>query len=290
MEALVAALEQAGAGAAIAGGTPHAAERAVVVKPTLPPGSERESHPLTYADPVLVEALAAWLADLGCRVTIGVSGPEGVASARAVGYADGAVIDLAAEVDPFHYGGAIGEHAVSRAWLEADARVLVGKARSDRQLLYAGALVGALAPVPDSGELARRFATPRELARCVGEVLGKLPVAFGVIDAIFSADGPAPPHGRGHEVRTGFVVASCDLLALDWVLGELLALNGPELCPVVRELLELRGPIALTRRGDLAELEDWRGPGYLRAALATMGAGRPWGALLGAREVPWTAR
>jgi hypothetical protein len=80
------------------------------------------------------------------------------------------------------------------------------------------------------------------------------------------------------------------MLALDWVLGELMALDGPELNPLIREALHRRGPLDLDRRGDLSELEPWRNPSARRVALSDVGAGRWWGAMLRSREVPWTDR
>jgi uncharacterized protein (DUF362 family) len=286
------ALEQSNAAeelAAAAGGR-EPADCRVVVKAALPPGSAREDPPLSYADPALVQALAAWLAERGFRaVSIAVPGPDAAATAATVGY-DAAVLDLASEPVPFHYGGLIGEHPAARVWRDADIRILVGKARTDRQLLYAGAMLGALGCVPDSDRLARRLPRPDDLARCACDVLAGLPVAFGVLDAWRAADGAGPPRRSGHARATGCVLASADLLALDWVLGELMDLDGPELSPVVGEALQRRGPIQLKRRGVLTGFDPWSNPGALRAVLASVGAGRWWGSLTGSKGVPWTAR
>jgi uncharacterized protein (DUF362 family) len=262
-----------------------------VIKPTLPPRVVRTDRPLTYAEPALVNALVDRLRSDGWReVGIGVLGPEGIDSAVAVGYRADALIDLVATTERFHYGGLIGEHDVASAWLHADARIVVGKARSDRQLFYAGAMLAVLGCVPDSSELAGRFAPPYEIAVCAAEILAKLPIAFGLVDALWSADGSGPPSRPGTARRTRSVIASSDLFALDWVLGELLGLDGPELSPVVAEALYRHGAVELTRRGDLESFEGWEGPGDIRVALASLGAGRFWGGLSGAKEVPWTAR
>jgi hypothetical protein len=248
-----------------------------VIKPTLPPRVVRTDRPLTYAEPALVNALVDRLRSDGW-------GEIGI------GYRADALIDLVATTERFHYGGLIGEHDVASAWLHADARIVVGKARSDRQLFYAGAMLAVLGCVPDSSELAGRFAPPYEIAVCAAEILAKLPIAFGLVDALWSADGSGPPSRPGTARRTRSVIASSDLFALDWVLGELLGLDGPELSPVVAEALYRHGAVELTRRGDLESFEGWEGPGDIRVALASLGAGRFWGGLSGAKEVPWTAR
>jgi hypothetical protein len=182
---------------------------------------------------------------------------------------------------PFRYGPTIGEHPVASAWLQADARVIVGEAVADRQLLYAGAIVAALGCVPDSAPLSRKIVSARGLGRAACEILKRLPVAFGVLG------------GAGAE-QAHAVIASADLLALDWVLGELIGLDGPGLSPAVAAMLEDRGAIDLDRRGELTEWDTRRwSPSVVapaRAALADLGAGRPYGRLLGAKEVPWTDR
>ena len=266
------------------------AQARVVIKAVLPPGTEREPIPLTYCDPELVELLAAALREAGfTTVAIAVPGPDGSATARSVGYQT-QVLDLGDRVEKFHYGGLIGEHQAAAAWLCADARILVGKARCDRQLLYAGAMIGALGCVPASKELARRLVSAHDVAMCTADVLEKIPIAFGVIDAWCASDREVSATGTGAAQATHAVLASADLLALDWVLGELMDLDGPDLNPVVKEALNRRGPIDIERLGDVTEWDTWRNPTPLRAALADIGAGRWWGRLAGAREVPWTAR
>ena len=254
-----------------------------LIKPLLPPGV----HPgdtAAYVDPSLVASLIRWLGDHGWSdVAVAVGGPDGVRTARAVGY-DGAVVDLLEECDLVQFGGPLGEHEVSRAWTQADLRIVVGKARTDTQLFYGGAMIGVLGAVPQSRELARRIATSHEVAVCVSDVLERLPVAAGVIDV-----SPATA-GSAEDRRGARVLVSPDLLALDWVLGELMSLDGPELNPVIREALHRRGPLELDRRGDLSELEPWRNVSAARVALSDLGAGHRWAALVGSQGVPWTDR
>jgi hypothetical protein len=258
--------------------------RRALIKPQLPPGVTA-AETARYADPSLVASLSQWLSDRGWSdVAIAVPGPGGVQTARDVGY-EGPVLDLSEDREPFHFGGLIGEHEVSRAWAAADLRILVSRGRTDAQLFYAGAMIGVLACVPQNEELARRIVTSHELAVCVNDVLESLPVAAAVIDVSQEPQGGGPP-----DRDQARVLVSSDMLALDWVLGELMALDGPELNPLIREALHRRGPLDLDRRGDLSELEPWRNPSARRVALSDVGAGRWWGAMLRSREVPWTDR
>jgi uncharacterized protein (DUF362 family) len=262
----------------------------IAIRPVLPPGLSGETPPLAYADPELVEALVTWLGERGrTDVTIAVAGPGGVQTATRVGYKS-AVRDLTSDMVTFQYGGLIGEHEVSGCWSGADVRILVAKARTDRQLMYCGAIVSALGAIPKSEALARRFSGAYEIAECAADVLERLPVTLGIIDAWACADESISEGGGGSGRATGSVLASTDLLALDWVLGELMGLDGPELNPVVKAQLVRRGAIDIDRWGDLTEWQPWRNAPAMRSALAQTGAGRRWGSLAGWREVPWTAR
>jgi uncharacterized protein (DUF362 family) len=260
----------------------------IVIRPVLPPGVPRQTAPIDYVDPKLVEALVAWLRDRGrAEIAIAVPGPGGAQTARVVGY-EHPVRDLTRDAAPFHYGGRIGDHPVSSSWKDADVRILVAKARTDRLLMYRGAIVCALGTIPCSDKLASRFAGAHDIGECAAEVLDRLPVTFGIIDAWHAADDASD--GRGSPRETGAVLASSDLLALDWVLGELMGLDGPQLNPVVKSQLIRRGALDIDRWGDLTEWDPWRNPGVTRSAIVQAGAGRPWGPLAGWREVPWTAR
>jgi hypothetical protein len=258
----------------------------VVIKPVLAPTAIPTPAPRPYASPALVQALATWLRTLGfANVTIAVSGPYGESAARRVGYR-GRVHDLTHDTDMFHYGGLIGRHIVSRTWRDADLRVLVGRALPDRQLIYAGAMATALGCVPDSDSLARRCVSGSAIAACANDLIEAHPATFGVVDGWNddeSADdaSPAPTHA---------VLVSADLLALDWVLGEVAGLDGPQLSFIVAEALRRRGIIDIDRAGALTEWEDWRSPSSTRVVVTDTAAGRWWGRLAGWREVPWTAR
>lgn len=284
-EALVYALRKAGLERALEPWRQKASCK-LVVKPVLAPGAEIERPPLRYAEPELVESLVAWLHDRGfSEVKIAVSGPRGEAAASRVGYTS-QVWDLTSDETLVHFGSLLGGQRVSQAWLDADVRIVVAKARTDRQLMFAGSLVTALGCLSAGNKLAARLVTGQELADAVGDILTKLPVAFGVIDAWHTADEAQPSSGRS----TRAVLASSDLLALDWVLGEVMGLDGPELNPLVRSALDQRGVFEIDRWGDLTEWDPWRNPRPSQAALADIGAGRWWGSLAGWREVSWTDR
>ncbi|HEX4010461.1 MAG TPA: hypothetical protein VHX62_10655 [Solirubrobacteraceae bacterium] len=283
--ALSTALGEAGIEGVLRGSFPSYRDRLrVVIKPVLAPAAVPSPGSRTYASPALVEGLAAWLRALDfADVTIAVSGPYGESAARRVGYRS-RVHDLTHDTDTFYYGGRIGRHLVSRTWRDADLRVLVGRALPDRQLMYAGAIAAALGCVPDSDSLARRYVSGTSIAACANDLIEAQPVTFGVVDG-FNDDWAV-----ADAAPTLAVLASADLLALDWVLGEVAGLDGPQLGFLVAEALQRRGIIDIDREGDLTEWGDWRSPSSARVAVTDTAAGRWWGRLAGWQEVPWTAR
>jgi hypothetical protein len=250
----------------------------VAIKPLLAAGA-RAGESSRYADPQLAAALRSWLQAQGfSEASIAVQGEDGAVSALELGYTE-PFLDLAADTQRFYFGQLIGEHEIARAWAAADMRILLASARTDPQLFYAGAMTGALSCVPDSRALAARLVSAHALAQASFDILERLPVAFYVLEL-----------PRGASAPGSRVLLSTDALALEWLLGELMDLDGPELNPLVREALQRNGPLTLDRRGDLTELDPWRNVGPGRAALCDLGAGRWWGRLAGWREVPWTDR
>ncbi len=288
--ALAEALDEAGLAAAVAEAQARCEPRRAValVKPVLPPSAQAEQPPLRYCDPMLIRQLVSRLEKLGTDVRIACHGAAALLAARRIGY-DGDLVDITVDPVPFHYGGSIGDHPVGRAWRDADLRIVVGKVRSDAQLLYCGTLVASLACVPESSALGSRFRSAPDIAACANDVVQRLPVAFGVLDAWYSAEH-AGRRRAGRAVPTGSVLASQDLLAVDWVLGELMGLDGPELNPVVREAVQRRDPQPIDRRGDLADWAGWSNVAPLPAVIADLRAASPLRSVLGGGGVPWTDR
>jgi hypothetical protein len=99
--------------------------------------------------------------------------------------------------------------------------------------------------MPDTGE---RGATFPERAVLVAD---RAPAHFGFMDAWASRDG------LGAANLTRSVLASPNVLALDWVVGEMMDLD-PALNLVVQEGLHRWGRIDIVRRGNLTPWYPWR--------------------------------
>lgn len=275
LEALFGALERAGFAAEL---ERHAGRGAAAIKVNAMGAVASGEAEASYTDPELVEALAGRLLERGfSRVSVVDSrlhGGESVAAVAArLGYVGGSyeIVDLSAETEPFDYGGVLGRHSVAPIWRDADLRISFAKNKTQRECFYSGAMANVLGclPEPDKARWYRRRG--QAAAECVRTALDALPVHFGLLDAWTSRDGGG---GRRGEVRrTGTVMASANVVALDWVMGEKMGVD-PALNPVVQEALHRWGRVELLRRGNLMPWEPWKSPRVGAVAWAGLTGGR----------------
>ena len=254
IERVVAAAEVAGAAPA---GFP------IAIKPNLMVAPGDAAGPGDRTDPALVERLVAALGEQGFSdvavVESAVAGLPPVAEvARAAGYAGAGyrLVDLSEEPVAFEYGGVLGAHVAGRTWSLAGFRISFGKAKTQWQCLYGGALANLYGCLPEPDKLARYHGTGHELHECCVLVADRMPVHFGIVDAWVGGDGRGShAHGRGARA-TRTLLASEDLLALDWVVGEKMGLD-PNLGLVMQEALLRWGRVEIVRRGNTTAWKPW---------------------------------
>jgi uncharacterized protein (DUF362 family) len=214
-------------------------------------------------DPALVERLVAALAAAGFAdvavVESAVAGLPPVAdAARAAGYSGTGyrLVDLSQEAEPFEYGSVLGAHVAGRTWSRAGFRISFGKAKTQWQSLFAGALANLYGCLPEPDKLARYHGTGHEFHECCVLLADRLPVGFGIVDAWVGGDGRGS-HAHARRAReTGTLLASDDLLALDWVVGEKMGLD-PNLSLVVQEALLRWGRVEIVRHGNTTAWRPW---------------------------------
>lgn len=287
--------------AAEAAGTARA-ELPIAIKPNLMAASAGGAADRT--DPALVERLVAALAEEGfgtvAVVESGVQGMPPVAEvARAAGYTGSGyrIVDLAEERVPFDYGGVLGAGEAGRSWRDAAFRISFGKAKTQWQCVFTGALANLYGCLPDPDKLASYHGTGHEFQECCVLLADRLPAHFGLVDAWVGGDGRGS-HAHPRRARpTGTLLASEDLLALDWVLGEKMGVD-PGLSFVLQEALLRWGRVQVVRRGNTTAWLPWDNVRPAKAAAANLlepalrtGAGR--GALRalgprGRRLAAWT--
>jgi uncharacterized protein (DUF362 family) len=259
--------------AAEAAGTARA-EMPIAIKPNLMAASAGGAADRT--DPALVERLVAALAEEGfgsvAIVESAVRGMPPVAEvARAAGYTGSGyrIVDLAEERVPFDYGGVLGAGEAGRTWRDAAFRISFGKAKTQWQCMFAGALANLYGCLPDPDKLASYHGTGHEFQECCVLLADRLPAHFGLVDAWVGGDGRGS-HAHPRRARTtGTLLASEDLLALDWVLGEKMGVD-PGLSFVLQEALLRWGRVQVVRRGNTTAWLPWDNVRPAKAAAANL--------------------
>jgi uncharacterized protein (DUF362 family) len=246
----------------------------IAIKPNLMAASAAGAPDRT--DPALVERLVAALAEEGfgtvAVVESAVKGLPPVAdAARDAGYSGTGyrIVDLSAERVPFDYGGVLGASVTGRSWRDAAFRISFGKAKTQWQCLFSGALANLYGCLPDPDKLASYHGTGHEFQECCVLIADRLPVHFGLVDAWVGGDGRGS-HGRPRHARpTATLLAGEDLLALDWVVGEKMGVD-PGLSFVLQEALLRWGRVQVVRRGNTTPWRPWDNVRPAKAATANL--------------------
>lgn len=233
-----------------------------------------EADRSVVTDPELVDGLAVMLQELGC-------GQIGVAEARNgydrhyqhrsirdvgryFGYTSDryALVDLSADQVPHGFARGTTPRTISRAWQEADLRIVFGKMRShptDLVHLTLGSCEGIAGRCDD--QLLAERATRR--GADLTTVLEDYPPHFAVLDAYgTAADGVVGVLGCPRPLMPLRVYAGADALAVDVVAARHMGLADPRHAPLIRAAIDWFGdPSARTAvSGANAPIGGWRGP------------------------------
>ena len=246
----------------------------IAIKPTIMVAPGAAAGPADRTDPALVERLVAALAAYGfgdvAIVESAVKGLPPVAEvAASAGYSGAGyrIVDLSQEPVPFEYGSVLGAHVAGRTWLEADFRISFGKAKTQWQALFGGALANLYGCLPEADKLTHYHGTGHEFHECCVLMADRLPVGFGIVDAWVAGDGRGTHARARHARETRTLLASEDLLALDWVVGEKMDLD-PNQSLVLQEALLRWGRIDVVRRGNTTSWAPWDNVRPIKAATA----------------------
>jgi len=167
------------------------------------------------------------------------------------------IVDLADEPDgsAFPAASALRGSGLSRAWLDADIRIVFAKNRTDEEAGYAlclDALLGVL-PLPDKTLHYRRRRHPGDVAAAL---LSVAPVHLALIDAITSTHG-AGGRRSPEPIETATLIASSDILLADYV-GALKMGLDPVVSPILARLLRSHAlPERYAVSGGLGAYPGW---------------------------------
>ena len=248
------------------------AEFLVAIKPNIMTASIPEEDLPVYTDPKLVEALIAVIRAQGFE-QIAVVEAENVYNfsyrdrrvarvAEMCGYTGQGyrIASMTEEKTRLYYGGFLGEHVVGRTWLEADYRISFAKNKTHWQCYYTACLKNVYGCLPEWDKMhfyhGRRRGRNIEFSDATIEIVDRLPVHFGFLDAWVSGDGLTGHVRDADPNRTRMIFASKNIFALDWVAGEKMNLH-PLNNVVMQKAVQRWGTININRVGDMTPWSEW---------------------------------
>lgn len=243
---------------------------AVVIKPNFMFMHSKKDYS-GYTDPELVEALIDRVVDRGfanvavveAQSTYGnyYKNREVLKVAEYVGYStekNYRVVDLTEEMVPYDYGGRLGNHFVGPTWRDADFRVSFAKNKTHTFCNYTLTLKNVYGTLPVQNKL-KAYHNEREYDWPTIETLKHFPVHFGLVDAVYSADGqfgvitdPTPRH-------TKTIIGGESLIAVDWVGAKKMGLDpdDPKVGRYLPLAVEAFGRPTVEWVGDKSQYDPW---------------------------------
>ncbi len=220
----------------------------VVIKPNFMFMHSKKDHS-SFTDPELVEALIVRIVERGftnvalveAQSTYGnyYKNREVLKVAEYVGYSTGKsyrIVDLTEEMVPYDYGGRLGKHFVGPTWRDADFRVSFAKNKTHTFCHYTLTLKNIYGTLPVQNKL-KAYHSKREYDWPTVETLKHFPVHFGLIDAIYSADGHFGVITDPTPAYTKTIIGGENLIAVDWVGAKKMGLDADD--PKVGRFLPL---------------------------------------------------
>ncbi len=225
----------------------------------------------SYTDPKLVEALIDKIAEKGftniaiveAQSTYGnyYKNREVIKVAEYVGHSTNKnyrIVDLTEEMVPYDYGGRLGKHFVGPTWRDADFRISFAKNKTHIFCHYTLTLKNIYGTLPMQDKL-KEYHTKREYDWPTIETLKHFPVHFGLIDAIYSADGQFGVIVDREPNHTKTIIGGENLLAVDWVGAKKMGLDpdNPQIGRYLPLAVEAFGKPEIEWVGDKSVYEPW---------------------------------
>jgi Uncharacterized conserved protein len=118
---------------------------------------------------------------------------------------------------------------LASALKEADILVSLPKLKTHRLMRYTGAIKNLFGLVPGMNKSGfhLRFPAPEDFGAMLVDLAVAAKPAFALMDAVVAMEGEGPSNGR--PVQTGLILASADVLALDWTAASLIGYDPAEI-------------------------------------------------------------
>ncbi len=225
--------------------------------------------PSTYTDPSLVLALVDRLRGLGCgNISIveaqsaygnDFQGREVKRVAEYIGYSTEderyRIADLTEEMEPFDYGGRLGQHFVGRTWRDAQMRISFAKNKTHSWSYYTLGIKNTYGALPMQNKL-REYHTKREIYYPTIDALRHFPLHYCLVDATLSSDGQFGIFANRNPKKTDTIIGGRDAIATDWVGASKMGLH-PMVSRFMREACFAFGTPEIVWRGDRSRYAPW---------------------------------
>jgi uncharacterized protein (DUF362 family)/Pyruvate/2-oxoacid:ferredoxin oxidoreductase delta subunit len=126
-------------------------------------------------------------------------------------------------------GKRVKRFSFAAALKQADILVSLPKLKTHRLMRYTGAMKNLFGLVPglNKSGFHLRFPLPEDFGAMLVDLNLAAKPAFALMDAVVAMEGEGPANGR--PVSTGLVLASRDVLALDWIASSIIGYDPYEL-------------------------------------------------------------
>jgi uncharacterized protein (DUF362 family)/NAD-dependent dihydropyrimidine dehydrogenase PreA subunit len=214
----------------------------VLLKPNLLIGAEPRQAVTTH--PAVVKAVARLLADHGCTVVIADSPGAGTRYTRKnlerayekSGFTAAAAIPgvslstaTSSTTVPFPEGEVMKRFSIIDAALNADAIVVVSKAKTHLFTGYSGAVKNLFGVIPglEKPVFHARFRDPQEFAGMLLDLNALVRPTLQIMDAVVGMEGDGPMSGAPRPI--GAVLAGANATAVDIVTSRLMGMDPAEI-------------------------------------------------------------
>lgn len=216
----------------------------------------------TFTDPELVEHLVKRLSEKGftnikigeARSTLSVfyDKRDVKAVALRIGFKECGeykIIDMSDDLVTEDFGGKLGVHKVNKDWRNADFRISFAKNKTHSYAYYTLSLKNIYGALADEYKFKIFHHEYGDIYKPTIDYIKKLPVHFGFIDAIVSADGPFGIFADTYPQLTMTIIGGEDIVAVDWVGSGKMGID-PMLSRYMQEAVNEFGKPRIRIKGD----------------------------------------
>jgi len=253
------AVASAIAGAEAAGTFPEVAGRTVLLKPNMLSAAEPERSVSTH--PEVLRAAIREFRKRGAEVAVGESpavhgsvfaarkcGLLAVAEAEGVRWADFSATAVVENPG----GRLVKRFEIASEAASADLVVSLPKLKTHQLMYYTGAMKNLFGTISGLQKAAFHFRFPerRDFGAMLTDLCLALKPSFSLMDAVVAMEGHGPGNGESRQV--GLILASADILALDWAAASIIGYDPadvPNLADALSRGVWMSDPSELTIDG-----------------------------------------